>query len=320
MRITSVLFLIASVYGATTSAGVGGKLQEAQQWTRDTVSRSLSEEEIARTTGSYRKAANQILAAYTSKYGELAELDPKGLSNEQLAASWEIFVTMAAGGTYVDRTSSGYPAVRDTATAALNVYEEIKSRRKPTMLEALATYSAAFGLRDWELEGRMRENLGPLQNMPRIKDDPSLESKLSLWRVDSDVFAIRRVAFELTNDIEWIVVASADCAVAKQAATDIANDKVLMGLFEGRSLWITVPGVDSQSFPAIYVWNARHPKFELKFIHHWDEWPMLDVRPASPTFVRIKDNKVVGVHSGWGSGEHLPEVRDLLLAIDAKAR
>ncbi|MGE4073491.1 MAG: hypothetical protein AB7E72_20155 [Lysobacterales bacterium] len=319
MRKIGAIFMLAFLHGESVLADHGTELEAAQRWTRETVSGRLSEEGVARNSGSYRTTASQILSDFASKYGRLSKLDPHELTDNQLTSGWEIFVTMAATGTYVGRKSTDYPAVRDTAAAAIRVYEEIQSRRKPTMIEALSTYSAAFALREWDLEARIRADLGPLQNMPNIRDDPSLEYKLSLWQVDSDVFAIRRVPFELTDDIEWIVIAFADCAVAKQAAKDISSNKDLMDMFDGHSLWLTPPVPDSQSFPAIYVWNARHPKFELKFIHHWDEWPMLDVRPASPTFIRIKDKKVVGVHSGWGSGEYLPEVRKLLLDLEKKA-
>lgn len=86
------------------------KLNEAQLWAREASSRSLSEDEVARTTGSYRKSAIQLFATYASRYHELVKLDPHELSDEQLTAGWEIFVTMAAAGTYVARKSTDYPA------------------------------------------------------------------------------------------------------------------------------------------------------------------------------------------------------------------
>ena len=99
------------------------------------------------------------------------------------------------------------------------------------------TYSAIFGLREWDLETRMRSVLGPLQNLPYIIDHPTLEAGPSLWHLDPDLFTMKRAAFDLTEDVEWIVLASADCAVAKEAIADIVNDDALMKLFLGRSLW-----------------------------------------------------------------------------------
>lgn len=163
----------------------------------------------------------------------------------------------------------------------------------------------------------MRDILDPMHKPPHIIDDPGIGASRSLWVLDSDFFTMKRIAYDLPEETRWIVIAFADCAVAKEAVLDIKHNPDLMRMFAGRSLWLTPPGQDALSFPGVFVWNARHPDFELKFIHHLDEWPMLDMRLDSPTFIRIDHGKVVGVHSGWGTAEYLSKTRDALLDIEA---
>lgn len=320
MRSLWIFCLLLAGINSTAFASNKADLIEAQSWLRQYVNDSLSEEGVTRNSGSYRKAELEVLNTYFTKYQNLTKFNASELSDEQLVASMEIFTGMASIGSMVARDSEFYPAVREMASTALAVYQEIKLRRMPTEEEAALTYSAIFGLREWQLEARMRAELGPLHKIPYVIDDPGLGAKRSLWYLDPDLLTMKRIAFEPTENVTWIVIAFAGCSVAKEAISDITNDKALMGLFEGRSLWLTPPGADSDSFPDVFVWNARYPQFPLRFIHHMDEWPMLDIAPASPTFVRIKDGAVVGVHSGWGSGEYLPRTRKALLEIEAKAQ
>ncbi len=320
MRNLRIVWLLLAVATSTAFASGNSKLIEARSWLRQYANDSLSEERIAQTSGSYRKAELEVLTTYFMKYAKLTKLRASELSDEELVASVEVFSGIASIGATVAKNAELYGAVRDVAEAALAGYKEIKSRRMPTDEEAVATYSAIFGLREWQLESRMRAELGPMHNIPYIIDDPGLGAQRSLWHLDPDMLTMKRIAFEHTDNVKWIVIAFASCAVARDAVSDIRSDKALMRLFEGRSLWLTPPGPDSLSFPDVFVWNARYPQFSLRFIHHMDEWPMLDIAPSSPTFLRIKNGAVVGIHSGWGSGKYLTRTRKALLEIEANAQ
>lgn len=313
MNYVSNLCLLLAFFASSTFASEKSEMREAS-----TSLRQLAEKNLRSSSASFHTSAKEFWTQYSARFAQLAKVDVPKLSNEELEASVEVFAGMASVGAQIPRSSNLNPAVKETAEAALASFIEISSRRKPTFVEAAMTYSAIFGLREWELEARMRSALGPLQNLPHIVDDPGLGAKRSLWYLDPDLLTMKRVAFEPTEDVKWIVIALADCPVAREAIADITSDSKLAKLFTGRSLWITAPGPDAMSFPSVFVWNAKYPQFAIKFIHHWDEWPMLDIRPDSPTFIRIENDRVVGVHSGWGTGEHLPRNRKVLIELDAK--
>lgn len=318
MRYGCGLALIFAIFANAGLASPETKIAEAQSWGRENVNSRLNQERLLPKGRSYASAVLSVLDDYFDKYAHLAGLPAAELSDDELSAALEVFGGMASLGQRVARKSDHYPAVRETARATLAVFEAIRLRRKATLEETAYAYSAIFGLREWELESRLRENLGPMQSLPHIIDDPEIGSGRSLWSLDSDLFTMTRDAYELPEGLAWVVIAFSDCAVAKGAVSDIESDKELGRLFRGRSLWLTPPGRDALSFPAIFVWNARHPDFELKFIHHLDEWPMLNMRLDSPTFIRINRGKVVGVHSGWGTAEYLPMTREALLEIEAR--
>jgi hypothetical protein len=312
-------FILLILLVITSSARPSNKIDwiEARSWMQERVENDLDGQHDTEGADSYRKVAQGIWRDYSRRYRQLAELPLSNLSDKELRVAAELFITMASVGTNVARSSEQYPEVRKMAAAAVAVLAEITSRRQPTQEEAVLTYSAIFSLREWQLEKGLR---GALHITPYIVDDPGVGTARSLWHLDPDFYTMKRVSYELTDDVKWIVIAFADCAVAREAVADITEDKQLREMFVDRSLWLTAPGSNSQSFPGVFVWNAKYPQFPLKFIHHMDEWPMLDMRPDSPTFVRVKDGQVVGMHAGWGTGKYLPAVREVLLDIEAKAQ
>lgn len=145
-------------------------------------------------------------------------------------------------------------------------------------------------------------NLHPqqgLQPVPEFRDRiGSTTNAPTLWMPISATDALERTPWDLAPT-QILVVAG--CHFSRDAAEDIARDPVLGPAFKSHAHWLMLP--PGQEDPdSVREWNRSFPDAPALQIVDRSEWPLLPAGWRMPTFLVVRNGKVVEQITGWSRG------------------
>ncbi|WP_254458141.1 hypothetical protein [Xanthomonas sacchari] len=117
----------------------------------------------------------------------------------------------------------------------------------------------------------------------------------TLWSLDTDGRTLRRQRIDLR--LTQLLI-TAGCHFATDAARAIAADPELGPAFRRHALWLTLPP-GNEDLDALHAWNRTHPQTPLHPLYDVQEWPLLPREWRMPTFLLVRDGKVIAQLQGW---------------------
>jgi len=136
-----------------------------------------------------------------------------------------------------------------------------------------------------------------LPQLPVFEDATGDASGPSLWRASGDGDVLVRSAFD---PAPLQIVVTAGCHFSQDAAAAISADPVLGPVFARHAHWLMLPpGFEEQD--AILAWNRRFPGAQATQIHDRAEWTFLPPGWSMPSFLILRDGKVIERVDGWPS-------------------
>ncbi len=130
-----------------------------------------------------------------------------------------------------------------------------------------------------------------------------------VWRQQAGPLAWKPAPIDLTPAQ---VLVLAGCHFSEEAATLIEQDPVLGPVFAGHATWLAAPpGIEDMA--AVGDWNQRHPTQPILPIHDRDGWPLLPADWEMPTFLTVRDGRVIEQLRGLPAGDD--GQRERLLAM-----
>lgn len=139
-----------------------------------------------------------------------------------------------------------------------------------------------------------------LRALPRMEDAPGGAAGTDamhpgVWRLDPDGTVLTRTTLDLTPTQVLVI---AGCHFSQDAAEDISGDPVLGPVFARHAHWLMLPpGHEDQD--AVPAWNLRFPQAQATQIYDRSEWPQLPAGWVMPTFLIVRDGKVLERITGW---------------------
>lgn len=167
------------------------------------------------------------------------------------------------------------------------------------------------------------------------------ESARSIWRQNESVSEIEpptilyadafdpRYRFALSADLArggWLahnvgweqgakvfVLTWAECQFTKRAVEAISADPELESFFSGSATWLLEPGAnDDFSFLSGKQKGVQLGRWaKIQYMRDWPEFP----QKLSPTFVFVKDGKLIQRIDGWEGEKTLKDLRSLINAL-----
>ena len=134
----------------------------------------------------------------------------------------------------------------------------------------------------------------------------------TIWELVVSTAVNNETAERIGIDLQHLqVIVAAGCHFSEDAARDIAGDPVLGPVFATHARWLTAePG--SEKLEALADWNRNHPQTQILPMYDRSEWALIE-QWVMPTFVVVKDGKVVDSVDGWDTTD--PESREQLIAL-----
>ncbi|MDI1252960.1 hypothetical protein [Thermomonas sp.] len=135
-----------------------------------------------------------------------------------------------------------------------------------------------------------------LAELPRMVD-PFHDSAppISVWRTSNDNTSLVRTALDIGPTQ---ILVTAGCHFSEDAAEDISNDPMLGPAFAAHAHWLLLPpGQEDQD--AVREWNQRFPAAQAMQIYDRKEWTLLPPGWAMPTFLVVRNGKVLERITGW---------------------
>ena len=135
-----------------------------------------------------------------------------------------------------------------------------------------------------------------LQPVPEFRDRISDATNApTLWMPISATDALERTPWDLAPT-QILVIAG--CHFSRDAAEDIARDPVLGPAFKSHAHWLMLP--PGQEDPdSVREWNRSFPDAPPLQIVDRSEWPILPADWRMPTFLVVRNGKVVEQIIGW---------------------
>lgn len=153
----------------------------------------------------------------------------------------------------------------------------------------------------------------PTHPAARFDDRPAAGKVAAAWQQLPATGVWRPEAIDLAPTQ---ILVLAGCHFSDDAATAIERDPVLGPAFAQHARWLAEPpGIEDMD--AVEKWNQRHPAQPILPIHDRQQWALLPEGWEMPTFLVIRDGKVIDRRSGWPAGD--PAHRRSLLAMLRRA-
>lgn len=134
-----------------------------------------------------------------------------------------------------------------------------------------------------------------LPALPMLRDDLGAVDAHTVWRFDPMGRTLVRTPLDLGPAQ---ILVTAGCHFSEDAATDIAADPALAPLFARHAQWLFLPP-GQEDLEAAREWNRRFPQATVGLLHAWSEWTLLPEPWTMPTFLFVRDGKVVERIRGW---------------------
>jgi hypothetical protein len=271
--------------------------------------------------GQYRDQIAELWTEFVMLIAILERTELDTMADQDLN---EIFMALNAGlgmvGNDLPRErAQAAPSISTAAHQLLRVLNLLADRSHAGEQHYIVAHNTLFGLRLWEFSALIRPHLEYRDELPEIVDELEGTPGPTLWYLEE--LGKRMVRRRLDGgEPAWLALGSPGCGPTRAAAAGIMQDPELLALFRGRSMWMMRPGTDESSFRWVRVWFDEHPEFPFTIIDHLDDWPMINLQNASPTFIRVHAGAAVGHYIGWPVKGYEHVVRERLLAIEAEAR
>lgn len=107
--------------------------------------------------------------------------------------------------------------------------------------------------------------------------------------------AMIRTVFDLAP-AQILVIAG--CHFSEDAAEDISSDPVLGPVFAAHAQWLMLPP-GQENLDAVRRWDSRFPKAQAAMLYSREEWTLLPETWRMPTFLIVRDGKVIDRITGW---------------------
>lgn len=133
-----------------------------------------------------------------------------------------------------------------------------------------------------------------LPELPHMKDTGASPMPFSVWTTDHDGTTLTRNTLDL---VPLQILVLSGCHFSEDAAEDISADPVLGPVFARNAHWLMLPpGWEEQG--AVRDWNRRFPSAQAIQIYDRAEWTLLPPGWSMPTFLIVRDGKVLEITTG----------------------
>lgn len=208
-------------------------------------------------------------------------------SNDDLKRHWDAAAT-----------AMFYSADSSLLNAALRVFGELHQRNLTDTKATISIYNGLLKARRFDAAIKLTTAYPTLAPATPIRFIDAGTKLPSVWKLNADANEAKRMGIDL-NPLQIIVVAG--CHFSDDAANDIVTDPLLSPIFAQHARWLSLsPG--EEQLDALTEWNRRHPQTPLLPIYDRSEWALI-TQWEMPTFVIVKDGKVIDSTRGWKSGE-----------------
>lgn len=190
-----------------------------------------------------------------------------------------------------------WPSDQHVADLRLD-FMELSRRNAQTQEQTSTVYSALYQARKFsELNKFFSEHaasgLPPPPHVSTISD--SMEH--SILRVSPDHNRLVRSHADLDIGSHILVIGHPLCHFTQNAAKAIDKNLALKRIFKKDSVWVSPPDRNLDLSP-FQEWNKKHPEFAMSIGFAKSSWPEVKVW-QTPTFIFMKDGKVVDEVIGW---------------------
>ncbi len=176
--------------------------------------------------------------------------------------------------------------------------QELERRGKATASDLRAAYDGLLMARRFDDARRFadRHPDAKLPALPVMRDPlPAGTKAATLWRFDRSGQSLVRTPLDLAPAQ---ILVMAGCHFSQDAAEDIGKDPVLGPLFARHAHWLFLP-LGREDLDAARQWNRRFPDAQVGMLHVREEWPLLPEPWAMPTFLFVRNGRVVEHLEGW---------------------
>ena len=122
---------------------------------------------------------------------------------------------------------------------------------------------------------------------------------MTVWRASINGKSLHRSTVDLTGTQ---IVVTAGCHFSRDAAEDISKDPVLAPVFAEHARWLMLPP-GKEDLTAVHAWNRDFPAAPAQLIYDRVEWTLLPKGWRMPTFLIVRDGKIITQINGWPRGD-----------------
>lgn len=253
---------------------------------------------VARESSGSDDRARLVSAAYSHGFGDVRAMDLGAVTLRDLRTMF----MAAASADFYDTTDAHLSDMR-------RVLEELERRHEAAAGEVNAFYSALF-------QGRKFDEMASfyaghpeagLSTPIRFHDAATAGDRHTVldFAASKNVVSLRKV--DLHHGTHVLVIAHPLCHFSRNATAAIESQSALQQVFAKHSVWISPPDRNADLSP-FYDWNKSHSDMPISIAYGRAGWPEVRIW-QTPTFIFIKDGKVVSEVVGWPREGNMESLR-----------
>lgn len=179
---------------------------------------------------------------------------------------------------------------------------ELERRGESTDVERTRYYESLYQAREF---GQMNNSFKdhPTDNLTapiRLAYGSDRQGMHVVLSVVSKGLVLRRHV-DLEYGAKILVIAQPLCHFTQYAMQFIEKHKDIKEIFAANSVWIA-PADQNTNLTPFLLWNEQHREANTSIADRSESWPEVD-RWATPTFIFLKDGKVISSLVGWAKAD-----------------
>jgi len=196
-------------------------------------------------------------------------------------------------------------------------FMELSRRKAQTQEQTSTVYSALYQAREFsELSKFFSEHPASGLPPPPYVSTISNSTDHSILKVSPDRNGLVHTHADIDKGSQILVIGHPLCHFTQNAAKAIDKNSSLKRIFEKDSVWVSPPDRNLDLSP-FQDWNKKHPEFATSIGFAKTSWPEVKVW-QTPTFIFMKDGKVVDEVIGWPDGGNMKALDAGLAKIGIK--